>query len=187
MTHAGRRCLFQQRQHAVAKVSGVYGRLSRTRPIAQSAYSIAGKTSPPFAHGGNGQTQLLRYLLNFLFFQAKVIVASGIEDMLVDDLRAYNIIDRVTIFMATDAAQEINECTTSLFYLMQKRELSASDLEWPAFKEKLARIQSGELHLMEIEPVAGASAVVLARLIAIESLPIQDAEEKAKLCAAPRR
>ncbi|MGA8673330.1 MAG: hypothetical protein WB679_25875 [Terracidiphilus sp.] len=108
----------------------------------------------------------------------KVIVASGIEDLLVDDVRTYNIIDRVTIFTAADAAQEINDCTKSLFYLMQKRELSTSDLEWPAFKEKLARIQSGEFHLMEIEPVAGASAVVLARLIAIESLPIQDAEEK---------
>src|SRR6185437_14706247 len=64
----------------------------------------------------------------------KVIVASGIEDLLVHDVRTYNIIDRVTIFAAADAAQEINDCTN----LMQKRELSTSDLEWPAFKEKLA-------------------------------------------------
>jgi hypothetical protein len=97
----------------------------------------------------------------------KTIVATGIDELLIDDLRIYNIIDRVTVFDATDAVEEINDCTRSLFYLMQKRELSVSDFTWPALKEKLTLIRTGQSQLMEIEPVAGESITVLAKRIEI--------------------
>jgi hypothetical protein len=51
---------------------------------------------------------------------------------------------------------------------MQKRELSKSDFAWPAFIEKLSMIRSGKLRLMTLDAVAGASAVVLAKVIAFE-------------------
>jgi hypothetical protein len=96
------------------------------------------------------------------------IVARGIDDFLIGDLRVYNIIDRVTVFAPVDAVEESNECTSALLYLMQKRELSKSDFAWPAFTDKLALIRSGTLQMMTVEPVAGASAVVLAKDITFE-------------------
>ena len=98
----------------------------------------------------------------------RVIVARGIDDFLIEDFRFYNILDRVTVFALGDAVEEPNECTSALLYLMQRRELSESDFEWPAFTEKLAMIRSGKLQLMAVEAVAGATAIVLAKDIAFE-------------------
>jgi hypothetical protein len=98
----------------------------------------------------------------------RAIVVRGLDDFLIDDLRAYNIIDRVTVFAPEDAVEESNECASALLYLMQKRELSKSDFAWPAFTDKLSLIRSGKLKLMTVEAVAGASAVVLAKDITFE-------------------
>jgi hypothetical protein len=98
----------------------------------------------------------------------RTIVARGIDSLILDDLGACNIIDRVILFAPEDAIEEANQCTSELIYLMQKRELSKSDFAWPAFTDKLALIRSGKLRLMTVEAVAGASGVVLARDITFE-------------------
>ena len=112
----------------------------------------------------------LRAVVSCVFGEQKkrVIVARGLDDFLIGDLRACNIIDRVTLFAPGDAVDEPNECASALIYLMQKRDLSTSDFAWPAFIDKLNLIRSGKLKLMTVEPVAGASAVVLASDIAFE-------------------
>ncbi|MGA8672754.1 MAG: hypothetical protein WB679_22955 [Terracidiphilus sp.] len=112
----------------------------------------------------------LRVEVSCVFGERKkrAIVARGIDDCLIEDLGVYNIIDRVTVFAPEQAVEESNECTSTLLYLKQQRELSASDLAWPAFKEKLAMIRSGQLQLMTVEAVVGASATVLAKEITFE-------------------
>jgi hypothetical protein len=107
----------------------------------------------------------------------RMILSSGIDNLLIDDFRAYNIIDHLTFFAAQDAVLEINECSSALFYLMQKRELTQNDLQWPAFVEKLATIRTGKLQLMEIEPVSGASVLVLAEQIKIEVIGTPGTDE----------
>jgi hypothetical protein len=100
----------------------------------------------------------------------KRIVASGIDKFLIDDMGPYNIIDRVNLYGAEDSMDEKSECAACLFFLMQKKELTASDMEWPGFKEKLFLIRDGKLSLMEIEPVYGASFIVLAESIRLETI-----------------
>jgi hypothetical protein len=102
----------------------------------------------------------------------KAIVASGIHDLLVDDFGMYNVVDRVNLFVEDDAIEEINDCTSSLFFMLQKRELTTLDFQFPAFKERLASIRSGKLRLIEIEPVAGVSVLVLSEQIRIELISL---------------
>lgn len=98
------------------------------------------------------------------------IVVRGIDDFLIDDMRPYNIIDRVNLYGREDSMDDSSECASSLLFLMQKRELNASDLEWPAFKAKRSLIQEGRLTLMVIEPVCGASIIALAESIRLEAM-----------------
>lgn len=100
--------------------------------------------------------------------EKRAFIASKVDDLLVSDLRTYNVIDRVNFFAAEDAKEEINDCTSCLFFLMQQRELSTSDLQWPPFREKLASIRSGKLLLIEIEPVVGAAILIMAERVGVE-------------------
>ena len=72
------------------------------------------------------------------------------------------------VLAPVDALEESNDCTSALLYLMQKRELSESDIAWPAFTDKLALFRSGKRQLMTVEALAGASAIVLAKDTAFE-------------------
>ena len=96
------------------------------------------------------------------------IVATGIDDCRIDEMRLYNILDRVTLYREEESQKPGSECASLLFFLMQNREPTANDLEWPAVREKLALIQSGELTLLAIEAVYGATFLVLAKSITIE-------------------
>jgi hypothetical protein len=46
----------------------------------------------------------------------------------------------------------------------------ASDRNWPYLEEKLSLIRDGRLKLIEIEPVCGASIIVLAESIKLEAI-----------------
>lgn len=110
--------------------------------------------------------------------QRKRIIIEGINELLIDDVRSNNIIDRVTMFSQEELANTEHECLDRLFYLFQKREPTDSDLEWPMLAQKLALIRDGELVLMEIEPVCGASFLLLARTVRLETA--DEGAEKAK-------
>lgn len=101
----------------------------------------------------------------------KRIVANGVDDVVVNEMRLSNIVDRVSRFAAEDFADDGDEVASRLFYLMRGKEPSPSDLEWPLLREKLARIQCGALGLLEIEPVHGATILVLAEDFRLEPRP----------------
>ncbi len=98
----------------------------------------------------------------------KQIVARGVDDFVVNDMRLSNIIDRVTRFDA-GGGQEA-ETARRLFFMMRGREPDVSDLEWPVLSEKLGRVRAGTLTLMELEPVYGATVIMLAESIQLEAI-----------------
>lgn len=97
----------------------------------------------------------------------KQIVASGVDDFVVNEMRLSNIIDRVTRYSMSDIAEEL-KTARRLFFMMRGQEPDSQDLEWPVLIEKLDRIRDGTLCLMEIEPVYGATVIVLAQDFQLE-------------------
>lgn len=100
----------------------------------------------------------------------KRIVVEGIADLLMRDVRRYNVIDRVIVFSAEDMMDSTSEGAQRLFLLMRGREPVELDTEWPLLNEALSRLRSEALVLMEVEPVYGTSILVLAKAICIESV-----------------
>jgi hypothetical protein len=100
----------------------------------------------------------------------KRIVATGVDDFVVNEMRLSNIVDRVSRFGAVDFNGKNAEIARRLFVLMRGKEPSQSDLEWPALKNKLACIRDGSLCLLEIEPVYGATIMILATGFRLESV-----------------
>jgi hypothetical protein len=98
----------------------------------------------------------------------KQIVAKGVDDFVVNEMRLSNIIDRVTRLDA-GGGQEA-EAARRLFFMMRGREPDVNDLEWPELLEKLGRIRDGTLILMELEPVYGATVIMLAESFQLESI-----------------
>lgn len=89
------------------------------------------------------------------------IVADGVDDLLVNDLRLSNIIDQVLIH----EVGESSEVAERLFYFLRGVKPTPSDLEWEVLKNKLACIKKGDLTFIEIEPVYGAVIMILAARI----------------------
>ncbi|MGD0889493.1 MAG: hypothetical protein ABR889_09620 [Acidobacteriaceae bacterium] len=100
----------------------------------------------------------------------KRIIVSGIDRLAIEEMREYNIIFQVTQFGAEEAMDENSGCASKLFFLMQERDMVASDRNWPYLEEKLSLIRDGRLKLIEIEPVCGASIIVLAESIKLEAI-----------------
>ena len=98
------------------------------------------------------------------------IVATGVDDFVVNEMRLSNIVDRVSRFDAHAIKDEGAEVARRLFFLMRGKEPGPSDLEWPALREKLARIQAGALGLLEVESVYGATVLVLAEDFKLEPM-----------------
>ncbi len=92
----------------------------------------------------------------------KRIIASGVDDFVVNEMRISNIVDRVSRFSSVDYGEKSAEIARRLFKLMRGREPSQTDLEWPPLMNKLACIRDGSLSLLEIEPVYGATILILA-------------------------
>ncbi|NMG72973.1 hypothetical protein [Parazoarcus communis] len=104
----------------------------------------------------------------------KQIIATGVDDFVVNEMRLSNIIDRVTRFGTSGVAEEESETAKRLFFMMRGREPDSNDLKWPVLIENLDRIRDGTLGLMEIEPVYGATVIVLAQNFQLESIDDQN-------------
>lgn len=102
--------------------------------------------------------------------ERKKITAAGVEDFVVDELRLSNIVDRVHCFAAANFQENVSAITDNLFFLMRGRNPSPSDLEWEPLKEKLGLISSGALKLLVVEPVYGATIILLASEMQLESM-----------------
>lgn len=102
--------------------------------------------------------------------ERKKITAAGVEDFVADELRLSNIIDRVHYFAAADFQENLSTITDNLFFLMRGRNPNPSDLEWEPLKEKLELISSGALKLLVVEPVYGATIILLASEMQLESM-----------------
>jgi hypothetical protein len=92
----------------------------------------------------------------------KRIVASGVDEFVVTQMRIHNIVDRVNRFSVANSNEKSAEIARYLFILMRGREPSQADLEWPPLMDKLACVHNGLLSLLEIEPVYGATIMILA-------------------------
>lgn len=101
----------------------------------------------------------------------KRIVATGVDDFVVNEMRLLNVVDRVSRFDANHIKDDSDEIARRLFFLMQGREPSSSDLEWPSLRENLIRIQEGALCLLDVEPVYGAKILILAEDFRLETVP----------------
>ena len=96
------------------------------------------------------------------------ITADGIYDCLIDQLRASNIIEKLTLFTARNFNDITSELSRSFFYLLRGFEPEQKDLEWDVLKEKLKKVENGFMSLLEIEPVFGARFIILAKSISFE-------------------
>jgi hypothetical protein len=101
--------------------------------------------------------------------ERKRIVATGVDDFVANEMRLSNIVDRVNRFGAVDLNGKTEEIARRLFLLMRGKEPSQTDLEWPVLKDKLACIRDSSLSLLEIEPVYGATIMILATGFRLES------------------
>jgi len=100
--------------------------------------------------------------------ERKKITATGVDDFIADELRLSNIVDRVHCFDAADFRENLSAIADNLFFLMRGRSPTPADLEWGPLKEKLKSIESGVLKLLVVEPVYGATIILLAREVQLE-------------------
>ncbi|WP_143684822.1 hypothetical protein [Variovorax sp. KK3] len=100
----------------------------------------------------------------------KKIAAVGVEDFLADELRLSNIIQEVRCFDAENLRANESEVADRLFFLMRGKSPSPADLVWKPLKAKLDLIRSGILRLLVIEPIYGATMLLLAREVRIEAV-----------------
>lgn len=102
--------------------------------------------------------------------ERKRIVAVGVDDFVINEMRLSNVVDQVRRFGAVDLNGGGSEIARRLFVLMRGSTPNQSDLEWPVLKEKLARMRDGSLGLLEIDPVYGAKIVILAADFRLEAV-----------------
>lgn len=100
----------------------------------------------------------------------KRIVATGVEDFVADELRLSNIIGNVQCYVGANAQEQNPRIGEDLFFLMRGRGTTPADPEWPPLKEKLNKILSGFLKLLIVEPVYGATIILLAHELKLEEL-----------------
>jgi hypothetical protein len=102
--------------------------------------------------------------------ERKRLVATGVDEFVVTQMRIYNIVDRANQFNAVNFNKNSTEIARRVFVLIRGREPNQEDLEWPVLKDKLARLQGGSLSLLEIEPVYGATITILASGFRLEPM-----------------
>ncbi|QHE86659.1 hypothetical protein [Hydrogenophaga sp. BPS33] len=95
------------------------------------------------------------------------VMADDVEDFLLNDTRLSNIIDRVSLFLASNILLNVDEVRGHLGMLkcMQEEESVGSVV----FQDIFERLKYGALNLMVIEPIYGAAAIILAKSIRVES------------------
>lgn len=96
--------------------------------------------------------------------------AVGVDDFFANEMRLSNVVEQVKIFDSTCNEVSDAELADRLFFLMRGKELTPPDLEWSQLLNKMSRIRSGELVLLEVEPIYGVSVLILAEEVWIESI-----------------
>jgi hypothetical protein len=91
------------------------------------------------------------------------ILAIGVREFSVTEMRLSNIVDRVVVYRPDDATT--SEMADRVFWLMRGRAPTKEELRWPPLIRNLAELQNGALTLLEIEPVYGAQISILAKTI----------------------
>ncbi|GAB3627740.1 hypothetical protein PTE30175_02436 [Pandoraea terrae] len=95
-----------------------------------------------------------------------LILAEGVDDVLVEEMRLTNIVDRV---WQVDASTSITERVAQrIYYLLRDGDSEGFDKEWSVLQAKLDAIRRNELSFCEIEPVYGATVMMLAKHIKLE-------------------
>jgi len=95
----------------------------------------------------------------------KKLIISGVNDLVINEMRLSNIVDRVNLYRGGE-----EDISSQLFRLIRGREANAEDLKWSPLLEKLSLIRAGKLLMVEIEPVYGASALILGEDIQLSSI-----------------
>ena len=88
------------------------------------------------------------------------IVAKGVDDFLVNEMRLSNVIDRIKVMEYAEA--DAPETVKRLLFMLGGN-LPKIDSGWPGLQSRLMSIRAGKLSLLEIEPVYGANILVLAK------------------------
>ncbi|MDU8501636.1 hypothetical protein RYB01_20965 [Pseudomonas syringae] len=96
------------------------------------------------------------------------IIAKGVDDFSLNDMRVLNIVDRAIFFDASND-QEV-ETAHCLFFLMKGRDPQPDDLNSAGFLQKLDLVRTGKLVLFELEAVYGAACILLAESVVLEPL-----------------
>lgn len=100
--------------------------------------------------------------------QRHQIIATAIEDFVIDQMRISNIVDRINLFSAENFNESQSSAAELLFYLLRGVEPEPDDLKWDVLEKKLEEIKQGKLTLLEVEPVYGARIVILAQTIKVQ-------------------
>ena len=93
------------------------------------------------------------------------VVANGVRDCLVVEMRFQNIIDRISIFDSTDN----HAAYAKKVHLLLRGELPEreDDLLSPFIVDLCSEIKSSKLVLLEVEPIYGALVLVSAASVSI--------------------
>ncbi|HYD62334.1 MAG TPA: hypothetical protein VEC35_18370 [Noviherbaspirillum sp.] len=95
----------------------------------------------------------------------KRLVIDGVDDFVANEMRLQNIIDRIHQYRGDET-----EAARCLFFLMRGREPEEDELRWPQLVEKLDHVRTGRRVLLEIEPVYGATLIILGENVRLESI-----------------
>lgn len=96
------------------------------------------------------------------------ILANGVIDFVANEMRLSNIIDRAILLPSAENEVDIITAARRLFFLMRGRNPDSHELDWPILKERIKLISNRELFFLEIEPIHGASFLILALQIQLE-------------------
>lgn len=94
--------------------------------------------------------------------ERKRIIANGVDDLLIDEMRLVGIIDRVIEYGVDNLSNNSHDVSQHLSVLMWGRDATGDDLDSPLLKNKLALIENGTHKLLRIEPVYGPTIMILA-------------------------
>jgi hypothetical protein len=97
-----------------------------------------------------------------------ILTASGVTELMVLQMRLQNIIDRISIWNASSDVSDYGDKLLSLFIGTLSED---NNMDMPLVKNAAQSIKSGELFLLEIEPVYGAIVLALVKDLSILKQP----------------
>lgn len=104
------------------------------------------------------------------------IVVDGVDQLMIEEFRFRNIVDRVHVWSSANAPEQYRDCLKAL--VAGKSEGRVSEFWRTRVEDETRSIQSGQRILVEIEPVYGAWIMILGQKIELvaESARTADGE-----------